>query len=79
MKQPYLLVLYPLIAAFAGASVNATVTYYKDVLPILQIHCQSCHGPDHLAPISFLTYRETRPWGSNETGGDASDDAAFVV
>jgi hypothetical protein len=62
MKQRYLLVLYPLVAALSGASVTATRTYYRDVLPILQIHCQSCHGPDHFAPISFLTYRETLPW-----------------
>ena len=62
MKQRYLLVLYPLVAALGGASVTATRTFYKDVLPILQIHCQSCHGPDHVAPISFLTYREALPW-----------------
>jgi hypothetical protein len=32
------------------------------VLPILQYKCQSCHRPGQLAPISFVTYRETRPW-----------------
>jgi hypothetical protein len=40
----------------------ALVTFYKDVLPILQYKCQSCHRPGQLAPISFMTYRETRPW-----------------
>ena len=40
----------------------APVTFYKDVLPILQYKCQSCHRPGQLAPISFMTYRETRPW-----------------
>jgi len=62
MRRWYSLALLPGIAAVAAASVNATRTYYKDVLPILQVHCQSCHGQDRLAPISFLTYRETRPW-----------------
>jgi hypothetical protein len=38
------------------------VTYYKDVLPILEAKCQSCHRPGQVAPISFMTYRETRPW-----------------
>ncbi len=38
------------------------VTFYKDVLPILQEKCQSCHRPGQLAPASFTTYRETRPW-----------------
>jgi len=40
----------------------AQVTFYKDVLPILQNKCQGCHRPGQLAPISFTTYRETRPW-----------------
>jgi hypothetical protein len=62
MRRWYSLALLPGIAVVAAASVNATRTFYKDVLPILQVHCLSCHGPDHLAPISFLTYRETRPW-----------------
>lgn len=62
MRHCYWLSLLLGIAAIAAASVNATVTYYKDVLPILQTHCQSCHRPNQLAPISFLTYRETRPW-----------------
>ena len=48
--------------AAAGASVGSTVTFYRDVLPILQDHCQSCHRPGHMAPISFMTYKETRPW-----------------
>lgn len=48
--------------AAAGASVGSTVTFYRDVLPILQDHCQSCHRPGHMAPMSFMTYKETRPW-----------------
>jgi hypothetical protein len=37
------------------------VTFYKDVLPILQTNCQNCHRPGEIAPWSFLTYEETRP------------------
>ncbi len=48
--------------AAAGASVGSTVTFYRDVLPILQDHCQSCHRPGHMAPMPFMTYKETRPW-----------------
>jgi len=62
MKRRYLLALYPLAAALLGGSVSATITYYKDVLPILQNHCLSCHGASPIAPIAFRTYRETRPW-----------------
>jgi hypothetical protein len=62
MKPRYLLVLYPLAAALSGASVTATISYYKDVLLILQTQCLSCHGANPIAPIAFRTYRETRPW-----------------
>ncbi len=38
------------------------MTFYKDVLPILQDHCQTCHRRDEIAPMPLTTYRETRPW-----------------
>ena len=38
------------------------VTFAKDVAPILQEKCQSCHRPDSIAPMSLLTYEEVRPW-----------------
>ena len=72
MKPRYLLVLYPLAAALSAASVTATTTYYKDILPILQSHCLSCHGGNPIAPIAFRTYRETRPWA------EAIEDAVTV-
>src|SRR5688500_15949616 len=37
-------------------------TFTKDVLPILQRSCQSCHRPGTPAPMSLLTYAEVRPW-----------------
>src|SRR5215475_12091620 len=42
-------------------SMNAP-TYTRDVAPILQKHCQSCHRPGEAAPFSMLSYEETRPW-----------------
>ncbi len=44
------------------AAMAAPVTFNKDVLPILQKNCQACHRPGELAPMSFLTYSEARPW-----------------
>jgi hypothetical protein len=38
------------------------VTFSKDVLPILQKNCQSCHRPGQIAPMSLLTYGDARPW-----------------
>jgi hypothetical protein len=39
-----------------------TITFNKQVLPILQKNCQTCHRPGEIAPMSFLTYADTRPW-----------------
>ena len=41
---------------------STPVTFNKHVLPILQKNCQSCHRPGEIAPMSFLTYKDTRPW-----------------
>src|SRR5438093_1602583 len=38
------------------------VTFNKDVLPILQNNCQTCHRPSGIAPMSLLTYENARPW-----------------
>jgi len=35
-------------------------TFYKDVLPILQNHCQSCHRPGEIAPLPLVTYEQTQ-------------------
>jgi hypothetical protein len=37
-------------------------TFNKDVLPVLQQNCQTCHRPGGVAPMSFLNYESTRPW-----------------
>jgi hypothetical protein len=41
---------------------STTVTFNKDVLPILQNNCQTCHRAGEVAPMSLGTYREARPW-----------------
>jgi hypothetical protein len=46
----------------SAAGIPSAVSYYKDVLPILQNRCQGCHRPGEAAPMSFLSYKETRPW-----------------
>src|SRR5450432_3542308 len=48
--------------AGATKSGEGKVTFYKDALPILQERCQGCHRPGEVAPMSFLSYKETRPW-----------------
>ena len=46
----------------AGTAAFAAPTFEKDVLPILQKHCQECHRPGEIAPFSLLTYESARPW-----------------
>ncbi|MBI4474578.1 MAG: thiol-disulfide isomerase [Acidobacteria bacterium] len=46
----------------SSITAEAQVTFNKDVVPIFQRHCQSCHRPGEAAPMSLLTYKEARPW-----------------
>jgi hypothetical protein len=41
---------------------SQTPSFYKDVAPILQAHCQSCHRPGEIAPMPLVTYPQVRPW-----------------
>ncbi|PYQ75951.1 MAG: peroxiredoxin, partial [Acidobacteria bacterium] len=41
---------------------GTTVTFTKDIAPILQRSCQNCHRPGQMAPMSLLTYQDVRPW-----------------
>ncbi len=38
--------------------------FYKDVLPILQDHCQACHREGEIAPMPLVAYEQTRPWAA---------------
>src|SRR5262249_47434919 len=37
-------------------------TYYRDILPILQRHCQVCHRAGGIAPMAFATYLEAKSY-----------------
>jgi hypothetical protein len=39
-----------------------TPTFYRDVLPILQQHCQSCHRAGEIGPMQLMSYAQTRPF-----------------
>ena len=53
-----------LVCCFSVVASGATgsVTFSKDVAPILQKNCQGCHRPGEAAPMSLRTYQEARPW-----------------
>src|SRR3954466_2482838 len=51
--------------SFAGTSLSgANVTFYRDVLPILQAHCQGCHRAGEMAPMPFESYEQTQPFAT---------------
>ena len=37
-------------------------TFTKEIAPLLQRSCVSCHRPGSIAPMSLITYDEVRPW-----------------
>src|SRR5439155_21639011 len=37
-------------------------TFSREVVPILQRSCQTCHHQGTSAPMSLVTYDEVRPW-----------------
>ncbi len=45
-----------------GTVSSAEITFSKDVAPIIQKNCQACHRPGEVAPMSFMSYKEVRPW-----------------
>ncbi len=65
MRFQILRVSAVVFAAVAGGTLAAdapTVTFHKDVEPILQKNCQTCHRPGQVAPMSFMTYDAVRPY-----------------
>jgi peroxiredoxin len=50
------------IAPLDATAMATAVTFHKDVVPILQAHCQSCHRPDQVAPFSLTTYKQAAKW-----------------
>lgn len=41
------------------------VTYYRDVLPILQNRCQSCHRPGEVGPFALMNYKQAVNWADD--------------
>src|SRR5262245_20993649 len=44
----------------AQASLVESVTFNKQVVRILQQHCQACHHDGYIAPFSLVTYDQAR-------------------
>ncbi len=48
------------LTVFSAAA--ADLTFYRDVLPILQKNCQGCHRPGEIGPMPLESYQQVRPW-----------------
>ncbi|MBI1785754.1 cytochrome c, partial [Candidatus Sumerlaeota bacterium] len=51
--------------AAEGSSPPASPTFAGDIAPIIYTKCVSCHRPGEIAPMSFTSYEETRPWAKS--------------
>src|SRR5205085_6927863 len=49
----------------ASVTSAAMVTFNKDIAPIIQKNCMVCHRPGEIAPMSFTSYKEVRPWAKS--------------
>jgi hypothetical protein len=74
--------------------VTSPPTFYRDVLPILQDHCQTCHRLGEIGPMPLVTYKQTRfqarkmadrvrakvmpPWFADPCCGHFSDDPSLT-
>jgi hypothetical protein len=69
-------------------------TFYRDILPILQDHCQTCHRLGEIGHMPLVTYKQTRfqarkmadrvrgkimpPWFADPCCGHFSDDPSLT-
>ena len=51
--------------AALSAPAGAPVTFTRDIAPIFQEKCESCHRPNQMAPMSLVSYEEARPWAKS--------------
>jgi hypothetical protein len=57
----YIAFSLPVVVLPAGAA-DDSPTFARDVLPIIQKRCQNCHVSGEVAPMTFVTYADVRPW-----------------
>src|ERR1700731_4177876 len=61
-----LMMLFAAQAAENGKTESARqVTFSKDVAPIFEKSCMSCHHQGTMTPMSLMTYAEARPWAKS--------------
>jgi len=65
-KGVLIVAVVALVAPFSVRAQQAppasSVTFTKDIAPILQRSCQNCHRPNGVAPMSLVSYNDARPY-----------------
>jgi hypothetical protein len=61
MNKVVLLAFAGAVCALAASSDSKSVTFSKDVLPILQNRCQECHREGEVGPFALMNYQQARP------------------
>ena len=77
------------------APAKASVTFTKDIAPLLQKRCQECHRPGQVAPFPLTTYKEAAarsamirevveqgrmpPWSANPHHGKFANDPSLTA
>ena len=52
------------LALFSRVALHGQVVFSKDVWPIIERHCVTCHQPGEIAPMPLTSYAEVRPWAN---------------
>lgn len=55
-------VVFSLTTAVAHVRITTKVSWTRDIAPLVEARCASCHKPGGRAPMSLLTYEDARPW-----------------
>ncbi len=65
VSQPVTHVAGCLISRVKEAKAQGTITYAKDIAPLVQNHCQECHRPGAIGPMPLLTYDDVTAWADS--------------
>jgi peroxiredoxin len=52
------------ISRAARSPEQGPITFCRDIAPILQAHCQTCHRPGQIGPFPLLSYKDAAGWAS---------------
>ena len=63
-----------IFCSFVSASFAET-TFTRDIAPIFNKNCVSCHRAGDMAPMSLMDYKSARPWAKAIQEADLARDA----